>query len=148
MPAFASGLGVIQIDSTTGGSLTDISAGTESFSINVDQNVGSYFVMSALWENSLQGGKSWRVDLTIIGEDTSATSAYSILSAWAVSTTAGSRTIQIDQPVSTTGGVRYSGEVVLVNGNNLLNGMGGSGDPVKATVSLRGTGTLTRSIIV
>ena len=149
MPVFASGNGVIQIDSTTGGSLTDISAGVESFSLSsVDQNVGSYFVMNSRWQNSLEGGKSWSVEIVVIGEDTAASSAYSILSQWALATTSGSRTIQIDQPTSTTGSVRYSGETVLISGGPLLNGVGGSGDPVKVTFRLQGTGALTRSIIV
>lgn len=146
MAYIAQGQGVINID-TSAGSLTDISADTEGFGIDVDVNVGEFFTLDNDWSKSLSGGRKASVDITVIGE-TGTGGGYDLLSDWFFNTAhKTARTLRIDQPDSVAGSIRYSGEFRLQSLGKPHQASAGSGDPVRTVARLVGDGAITRTVI-
>lgn len=146
MAYIAQGQGVINLDNSAG-TLTDISAGCERFGLSADINVGEFFTLGSDWGKSLSGGKKATVDLTVIGE-TGTSHAYDLLADWLFNTAhKTARTLRIDQPDSSSGSVRYSGEFRLRTLGDAHTANAGSGDPVRTTAQLASDGTITRTVI-
>lgn len=134
---------VIQLDNA-GGSLVDISGQANAIKISYKKNVGSFHTLGSLWNDATEGGIDTEISLTIL-ETTTTAQAHQICRDWLAS--GGARTLRVDVPSSSSGSLRYEGEVRLAGIDPAHESKAGSGEPAMTTVQLVGVGAWSPAVI-
>lgn len=126
-----------------GGSLQEL-ADTADCKLSIDNGVVDNSRINNRFSEFNDGKLSWSVQMSlyiVIGA-----SNYAMATDWALA--GGKRTIRMDTPDSAAGSIRWEGECLLRNAGDVLSAVATSGDSAKMTLSLQGSGTLTKSTIV
>lgn len=92
---------------------TDISSTCGDCEIDTTKNMGTVFTANTRYQQTVEGGGlSCQVTLNIV-RTTGATEAYNLFNAWYLEANPASRTLTIDHPNSSAGGMRLTGEFSL-----------------------------------
>lgn len=138
---------VVSIDSTSGGSLVDVSGDISSVTLDYTINGSTQHNLGSRFAFATEGGVTATLSIEYYANDTASTLDEIVL-AWALaSTKGGARSVQIDEPDSTNGSRRFSGEFKLGGNQSAVKKTAGSGDPQTKTLSLNLDGALTVSTI-
>lgn len=151
MAGNAQHLGVVKFDNAAG-SITDYSAEVISASLNVKPITGGHHTLSARGEITTVGG--YTGDITIEVESlTGTTAAYYVLNIWATSVTTAtytaSKSFEFYSPdASTSGSIKWTGEMMPNDLGNGIDIAAGKGDVQKSSFKLKTTGNLTSYTVV
>lgn len=133
---------VVRLDDA-GGNLVDISGESNNASIDFSREIGEFKSFGSQWKTRLACGKDASISLDVVySQDTA--EASKLIEAW-FHDTDGKRTLQIDIPDSSPGGVRYEAEVVMESYSIPL--AADDANPIMLSCSLLPDGEVIRSII-
>lgn len=144
-------LGVVKFDNAAG-SITDYSAEVIAATLNMKPMLGEHHVLGTRGGIQTVGG--YTGDITIdVETNTGTTAAYYVLNIWALSATTAtytaSKSFEFYSPdSSTSGSVKYTGEMFPSDLGNGIDLGAGKGDVQKASFKLKTSGNLTAYTVV
>lgn len=149
--ANAQHLGVVKFDNAAG-SITDYSAEVIDGILNIKPNLGGHHVLGTRGEIQTVGGYTGDITITV-ETNTGTTSAYYVLNIWATSTTTAtytaSKSFELYAPdSSTTGSIKWTGEMFPSDLGNGIDLKAGAGDVHKTSFKLKTSGNLTSYTVV
>lgn len=106
---------VLQIDNSAG-TLTDISGSSNQCTMDFSRNVAEAFTFDGDWAIKKSCKSSVSISVQVL-YSTTADEGRDLLEDWIFDTPTTSRTVRIDVPDSSVGGVRYEGEFTIESYN-------------------------------
>ncbi len=134
---------VLQIDNSSG-TLTDISGSSNQCTMDFSRNVAEVFTFSGDWsiKRSCKSGVTISVQVVY---STTADEGRDLLEDWIFDSPTTSRTVRVDVPDSSVGGVRYEGEFTIESYNLPLSAE--DAGVIVCSASLSNDGAFTRDAI-